>query len=562
MKSPVLYILAVIFTTIQGICELVLPRLMGDIVNDGVMAQSLETVYSIGYKMLILTALLGLSGYFAFVFINISVLRFANELRIHAYNRVTGMSYGTLRALGGGSIITRLTGDTEKVVSVIKIALDLIYKPLLLAIGGFLMIFSINLRFGLVFLSFIVIQVLIIVLFISKSSPMFMKVQRSIDGINTKLQSVFHSMRLIRSYGTEQQENAGFEEHSKGLYKRNVDVLTLMSIFNPIVMFIMNITIVVIVIMIGYQSRDNSSTIGNVMMSITYAEQILFSIMISSNLARTISEIRPSLRRIVEIVDKNEVEQEAGINAASEETSGIDINSININININKERLPIEESISRLSMSGVTMSYVDGVEVLKGIDLELSKGDRVAIYGNTSSGKSTLAAVIAGLETRNGGKVYLDGNDIRDYKQEDLRRHIAVVGASNSGIYSGTYMDNLILGRDYVNRDEAINAAKIARLDEFISSQDYGYDSLAYASGNTISGGQRQRLMIARALAGKPDILVLDDSTSSLDYATEKQIIDGIRQTYKDMILVLITERKGSAALCDRKLRLAEGGLA
>ena len=420
------------------------------------------------------------------------------------------------------------------------------------------MIFSINLRFGLVFLSFIVIQVLIIVLFISKSSPMFMKVQRSIDGINTKLQSVFHSMRLIRSYGTEQQENAGFEEHSKGLYKRNVDVLTLMSIFNPIVMFIMNITIVVIVIMIGYQSRDNSSTIGNVMMSITYAEQILFSIMISSNLARTISEIRPSLRRIVEIVDKNEVEQEVGITAASEETSGIDINSININ----KERLPIEESISRLSMRGVTMSYVDGVEVLKGIDLELSKGDRVAIYGNTSSGKSTLAAVIAGLETRNGGKVYLNGNDIRDYKQEDLRRHIAVVGASNNGIYSGTYMDNLILGRDYVNRDEAINAAKIARLDEFISSQDYGYDSLAYASGNTISGGQRQRLMIARALAGKPDILVLDDSTSSLDYATEKQIIDGIRQTYKDMILVLITERKGSAALCDRKLRLAEGGLA
>ncbi|MCR5214718.1 MAG: ABC transporter ATP-binding protein/permease [Eubacterium sp.] len=539
MKSPVLYILAIVFTTLQGISEIILPRLMGNIVNDGIMTQNLETVYSIGYKMLILTVVLGVSGYLAFIFINISVLRFANELRVHAYDKVTKMNYSTLRSLGGGSIITRLTGDTEKVVSIIKIMLDLVYKPMLLAVGGFLMIFSINLKFGLVFLSFIIIQVFIIVLFIKKSSPMFMKVQKSVDNINTKVQSVLHSMRLIRSSGTQGYEGNLFEEKSQGLYKRNIDVLTIMSMFNPIVMFIMNITIVVIVFMIGYQSGDNNSTIGNVMMSINYAEQILFSIMISSNLARTISEIKPSLSRILEILDK-------GSQAEQDMTKTINIS---------------EDGIEKLSLSDVSMSYVESREVLSKTCLVLNRGDKVAILGNTSSGKSTLAAIISGLETGNTGRVDIDGKDIREYEKNNLRRHIALVGAYNSGIYSGSYMDNLIVGRDYISREDAISAAKVARLDDFISSQDYGYDSLAYASGNTISGGQRQRLMIARALAGSPDILVLDDSTSSLDYATEKQIIDGIRENYKDMTLVLITERAGSAALCDRQLRLMEGGL-
>ena len=160
-KSPVLYILAIVFTTLQGISEIILPRLMGDIVNDGIMKNNLDTVYSIGERMLILTAVLGISGYLAFILVNISVLRFGNELRVNAYDKVTKLDYITLQKVGGGSVITRLTGDTEKVVSVVKVLVDLIYKPLLLAVGGFLMIFSINLKFGLIFFGFIVVQVCI-----------------------------------------------------------------------------------------------------------------------------------------------------------------------------------------------------------------------------------------------------------------------------------------------------------------------------------------------------------------------------------------------------------------
>ena len=535
MKSPVLYILAIVFTTIQGFSEIILPRLMGDIVNDGIMTGSLETVYFIGYKMLILTALLGVSGYFSFVFINISVLKFGNELRIHAYDKITRMNYRKVQEMGGGSVITRLTGDTEKVVSLIKAIVNLVYKPLLLAVGGFFMIFYINLKFGLIFLAFIVVQVSIIVFFIHRTSPMFMNVQRSIDKINTKLQSVLHSMRLIKSSGTESYEEKLFGENSQGLYTRNIEVLTFMSIFNPIVMFIMNITIVVIVVMIGYQSQDDSTTIGNVMMSITYAEQILMSIMISSNLARTISEIKPSLARITEILDTD---------VSKSDRTGKKI-----------------ESIGNISLKHVFMAYAEGRDVLKDINISLSKGESVSIVGSTSCGKSTLAQVMGGLEFGTKGEVIIDGEDIGSYETRSLRKHIAVVGAANSGIYSGTFMDNLKLGRDYVSSDSAKEAARAAEIDEFISSQNYGYDSLAYASGNTISGGQRQRLMIARALAGAPDVLILDDSTSSLDYATEKRVIENIRSMYKDMILVLITERKGSAALCDRQYRLTEGGL-
>ena len=169
MKSPVLYILAIVFTTVQGISEILLPRFMGDIVNKGIMTGNMDTVFSIGKGMLLVTAALGLSGYFAFVLCNITVLRFGNELRISLYEHVTLLNTDDVREMGSGSIITRLTGDVEKVISVAKIMLDLIYKPLILTLGGFIMIFTINIKFGLVFLSFIVIQVILLYIFITKT---------------------------------------------------------------------------------------------------------------------------------------------------------------------------------------------------------------------------------------------------------------------------------------------------------------------------------------------------------------------------------------------------------
>ena len=531
-KNPLFYILALIFTTFQGISEIILPRYMGDIVNKGIMTKNLDVVYSIGAKMLIFTVILGLSGYLSFIFINIAVLRFGNETRTKLYDKVTRLDYKTVKEIGGGSVITRLTGDVEKVISVIKVTIDLVYKPLLLSIGGFIMIFSINLNFAFVFLSFIIIQVIIIYIFIHKSAPMFMKVQIKIDAINQKLQAVLRSMRLIKSSTTESYEESSFEGKNKELYSSNISVLSLMSALNPIVMFIMNITIVVIVVMIGYQSKDNSTTIGNVMMSITYAEQILMSIMISSNLARTISEISPSLKRLLEI-------DEAELPANGTE---------------------VLEKVESITLDNVTKSYVENRPVVENLNLTLNSGDRIAIVGGTSGGKSTLAMLAAGLTDATAGTVKINGIDAADYDKQTLRERIALVGAYNNSIYSGTYVDNISLGRN-IDREAVEKAAKAAEIDEFISSLDYGYDSLAYSSGNTISGGQRQRLMIARALAASPDVLILDDSTSSLDYSTEKKVLDNITSMYAGITLILITERAGSAASCDKSYTLEKGGL-
>ena len=507
-KNPLFYILALIFTTFQGISEIILPRYMGDIVKKGIMTRNLDVVYSIGAKMLIFTVILGVSGYLSFIFINIAVLRFGNETRTKLYDKVTKLNYKTVKDIGGGSVITRLTGNVEKVISVIKVTIDLIYKPLLLAVGGFIMIFRINLNFAFVFLAL------------------------KIDAINAKLQSVLRSMRLIKSSTTESFEESSFEGKNKELYSSNISVLSLMSALNPIVMFIMNITIVVIVVMIGYQSKDNSTTIGNVMMSITYAEQILMSIMISSNLARTISEISPSLKRLLEI-------DEAELPANGTKSL---------------------EKVETIELKSVTKSYVENRPVVENLNLTLKKGERIAVVGGTSGGKSTLAMLASGLTEATSGEVKVNGTPIADYDKQTLRRHIAIVGAYNNSIYSGTYIDNISLGRD-IDRDAVVKAAKAAEIDEFISSLDYGYDSLAYSSGNTISGGQRQRLMIARALAASPDVLILDDSTSSLDYSTEKKVLDNIAREYAGITLILITERAGSAASCDKSYTLEKGGL-
>ncbi len=531
-KYPLFYILALIFTTFQGISEIVLPRYMGDIVNLGIMTKNLDVVYKIGTKMLIFTVILGISGYLSFIFINIAVLRFGNEARTKLYDKVTRLEYKTVKDIGGGSVITRLTGDVEKVISVVKVTIDLVYKPLLLSVGGFIMIFRINLNFAFVFLSFIIIQIIIIYIFIHKSAPMFMAVQLRIDAINAKLQAVLRSMRLIKSSTTEGYEESSFEGKNKDLYSSNIKVLSLMSALNPIVMFIMNITIVVIVVMIGYQSNDNSTTIGNVMMSITYAEQILMSIMISSNLARTISEISPSLKRLLEI-------DEAELPPNGTE---------------------ILEKVETIEFEDVTKAYVENRPVVENLNFKLTSGDRIAIVGGTAGGKSTLAMLAAGLTDVTEGAVKINGINVEDYDKQTVRRKIAVVGAYNNSIYSGTYIDNISLGRD-IDRDAVVKAAKAAEIDEFISSLDYGYDSLAYSSGNTISGGQRQRLMIARALASSPDVLILDDSTSSLDYSTEKKVLDNIASEYAGITLILITERAGSAASCDKSYTLEKGGL-
>ena len=532
MKSPVLYFLAVLFTTVQGVSEILLPRFMGDIVNKGIMTGDMDTVYRIGKGMLVFTAILGISGYFAFILCNITVLKFGNNLRIALYERVTLLKTDDVRGMGSGSIITRLTGDVEKVISVAKILLDLVYRPLILTVGGFVMIFAINLKFGLVFLSFIIIQIILLYIFITKTSPIFMLVQKKVDGINERLHEILHSMRLIKSSNTEAYEEEGFGQANEALYSKNIEVLTIMSFFNPIVMFIMNITIVVIVIMIGYQSHDDGTTIGNVMMSITYAEQILMSIMVSSNLARTISEITPSLKRIIEIEETPIPER------GSKEVGTID----------------------ELTVSDVSVSYVNSKNVLKNVSLSIKSGESVAIVGSTSGGKSTLARVMAGLVAPDSGEVKAGNVSISEYVPESLRKHIAVVGASNNSIFTGTYRDNIILGRN-ISQEKMEKAAEAAEIAEFLKSTPYGYDSMAYSSGNTISGGQRQRLMIARALASEPDVLILDDSTSSLDYATEKKIIDNIRKDYSKLALVLITQRQGSAAGCDRAYTLKEGGL-
>ena len=556
-KSPAFYVFAVIFTTLQGLAEIILPRYMGDIVNKGIITGDLDVVYGIGVKMLIVTAVLGISGYLSFIFINIAVLRFGNEFRTKLYDKVTKLSYSEVKSIGSGSVITRLTGDIEKVISVIKVTIDLVYKPLLLAVGGFLMIFYINLRFGLIFLAFIVIQVIIIYIFIHKSAPMFMKVQIKVDEINAKLQTVLHSMRLIKASTTETIEESSFENRNKGLFDSNIKVLSLMSALNPLVMFIMNITIVVIVIMIGYQSQDSSTTIGNVMMSITYAEQILMSIMISSNLARTISEISPSMKRLLEIEDA--VLPKTGDKELSDfqslELKGVTKSYGDVS-NKNKKNAT-DEGASRTSSNGASNKRT----VLSDIKLSVKKGEHIAIVGGTSGGKTTLAMLIAGLDKASEGNVLVNDTDINEYEPQQLRQKISLVGAYNNSIYSGTYMDNLTLGRD-IDRESVIKAAKAAEINDFIETFDYGYDSLAYSSGNTISGGQRQRLMIARALAGNPDVLILDDSTSSLDYATEKSVLENIRREYSDLTLILITERAGSAASCDKSYTLKKGGLA
>lgn len=535
LYSKPMVILTFVFCTFQVAAGLFLPACMGTIVNEGILKTDLEAIKQTGIIMLVAALLMGVFGYLTFTISNVAALKFTYRLRGRLFRKITTLSTKRINKFGSGSIITRMTVDSDKLSNALTLFIELLYKPVLMTVGGLILLFRINSDFGIVFAIFVVIQVLLIVGFVLKIAPIFEKVQKIIDRINSKLQDTLRNLRLIKVQLREDEEQEKFGEVNRSLYNNNIRIISIISFFNPIMMFILNLTIIFIIVILGLNAGSSHNAVGNIMMVITYSEQVLMSIMASSNIAKSMSEIIPSYKRINEILEAQPEPQ------------------------CSKK---IDFKINNLDVDNISYCYEKDKYIIKNIDFRLNSGDFLYVYGGTGDGKTTLSLILGGFIKPTSGSLNLNGIPLYSFKTEDVKRKIAVVSNISNSIFDGTLLENISLYRRDISRSDSEKALETAMLGDYINTLPYGIDSLMNSSGNSLSGGQKQRLMMARALASNPDVLIIDDATSSLDFATEEKLFDKISKNYPDTIVIFITQRINKMRNSSGCISLIEGGAA
>ena len=520
----------------EVVFDLMQPRLMSSIVDSGVLSGNMNVILKTGLLMLLFTFIGGLCGVGGAAFGTVAAQNFGNDLRKDVFSRVMHLSLSQTDDFTTGSLVTRLTNDITAVQDLVSMALRMFVRAPMSFLGGIVMALSLNVNFGLVLVIALPIQLLVVWILLSKASPLFGLVQKRLDRVNSVVQENVTGARMVKAYVREDYEQKRFDNANNNLMQTTLRVQKLMAILNPILMIVMNFSVVAIILIGGFEVQASKMQVGQVMAAITYVTQILMSIMMVSMMFQSISRARASAARIRQVLDTNP--------------------DITDGVNVSEDKAAADKKIEFKNVSfkyGKSERYV-----LEDINLDIYKGKTIAILGSTGAGKTTLCNLIPRFYDAFGGQIFIDGIDIKDYKIDKLRSKMAFV-MQKSELFSGTIADNIRWGCQEAGNDEVIHAAKVAQADDFIRSFKDGYDTVIGEKGASLSGGQKQRISIARAVIRNPEILLFDDSTSALDLGTEARLHTALRESMKNTTVVMVAQRVASVMHADNIIVL-EGG--
>ena len=535
--SPICMILEVLV-------DLALPTIMSIIVNDSIGAATLQEGLSVvaknGGLMMALVILGGLTGLGAAGFASAASQSFGNDLRRDAFSKVMSLSPEQTDKFTVGSLVTRLTNDITMMQSFVAAALRIFFRSPIMFIGGIVMAIMLNPKFGLIIMVSLPLQLVFVWLVMRKVRPMFDDVQTRLDKVNAVVQENVMGARVVKAYVNEEHEINRFRGANEDLYNRMIRVQFTMAILSPIMMIVMNLSVVAVILLGGYEVQNGVIEVGDVMAVITYITQILHSVMMFASMFQFISRAQASAKRINEIMDSIPVIQDGGYEGEGEE----------------QER-------GHVVFKNVMFRYpnTSGAPVLHHIDLDIKAGENVAILGTTGSGKTSLVQMIPRYYDPTEGEVVLDGVPVKDYTLKALRTKISYV-LQKSELFSGTVAENLRWGNENATDEELLEAVQIAQAEEFISRFSAGFETMISEKGASLSGGQKQRLAIARALLKKPDVLIFDDSMSALDVATGAKLQKALREKLSSLTVITIAQRVASVMNADRILVLDGGTIA
>lgn len=531
-------IVIVLFLFTQAMAELYLPTLMSDVVNNGMLKGDTGYIWKYGNYMLLVA--LG-SSFCAIVGSYLSAkvaLGFGRDVRNTVFERVESYSLYEFDKIGTASLITRTTNDITQVQTLLVMGMRfLIYAPIM-CIGGIIMALSKDKVLTLILA--VVLPALLIFIGVVAGSivPLFKTLQKKLDKVNLVLRENLIGIRVIRAFNRLKSERVRFSEANTELTDISIRVNKIMAAIQPIMMLFMNVTSVAIIWFAGVRIGNGKLELGDMMAFLQYAMQIMFSLIMVSIMFVMVPRAQASAVRVNEVL-----EMESEINNPKEPK------------NANQKRGYVE-------FRDVAFSYPGAEEpAISSISFTASPGEVTAIIGGTGSGKSTLISLIPRFYDVASGEILVDGVEVREMDQKNLRAKIGFV-PQTAVLFTGTITENIKYGKDDATDDEVRHAARIAQASEFISSMPDGFDSMISQGGTNVSGGQKQRLSIARALIRKPEIYIFDDSFSALDFKTDAKLRAALRKEIKDSTVIIVAQRVSTVMEADRIIVLDEGKIA
>ncbi len=532
------FIIGPLCMIVEVIGEVIMPRLLAIVINSGTdntltVGKSITTAL-----LMVLTAVIMMAGGVGGAYFGAKAsVNFATDLRSDIFKKVQSFSFGNIDKFSSGSLVTRLTNDVTQLQNFVNMLLRMALRAPGMMIGALIMAVLLKPSLSLVLAVTIPVMIIVIICLISVGFKKFVRMQAKVDALNSNVQESVTNVRVVKSFVREDHENKKFSRSNAELKEAGMSAMKFMIMMQPVATIFMNLTTLAVIWFGSKLVVGNEMEVGNLSAFITYVTQILTSLMMITILLMTSARAFASARRIKEVLD-----EEIDISDAAAACP----------------KAKVEKG--KIEFKDVSFRYYKSSEepVLDKINLTIEPGQTVGIIGSTGCGKTTLVSLIPRLYDADSGEVLVDGINVRDYSLYNLREGVSMVLQKNV-LFSGTIEENLRWGDENATEEEIKTASEHAQADKFVTSFKDGYNTDLGQGGSNVSGGQKQRLCIARALLKKPKILILDDSTSAVDTATERQIRSALKNDLSSATKIIIAQRISSVSEADQIIVMDDG---
>ncbi len=529
-------ILAPLFKMLEALFDLFVPIVVAHIINVGIVQKDRGYILAC-CGLLILMAVIGLlCSFTAQYFAAKSATGCATKLRHELFAHIQQLGFSEVDTIGTSTLITRMTSDINQVQNGLNLFLRLFLRSPFIVFGAMIMAFTIQIKIALIFVITIPILAIIVFGIMRVTSPMYKQVQNRLDKVTGITRENLSGVRVVRAFGKEEEEVSGFKEANTKLVNLQTGVGHISSLMNPLTYVVVNLGIIAILNSGAVAVNSGALLSGDIVALVNYMSQILVELVKLANLVVSISKAMASLSRVENVLDTE--------------------NSMEF-----VEDSKLEENEEAISFQNVSLRYEGaGEEALTDISFCVKKGETLGVIGGTGSGKSSLVNLIPRFYDATNGQVFLKGQPIQNLSREDLRRQVSVV-MQKAQVFAGTIRSNMLWGKEDATDEQIWRALKIAQAEEFVQSKPGKLEEEIEQGGRNLSGGQRQRLTIARALVAEPKILILDDSASALDYATDAALRKSLKELPEDTTVVIVSQRTSSLQHADKILVLDDGKL-
>ena len=552
-------ILAPVFKMLEASFELLVPLVIGAMINVGIAQMDRSYILTMGFVLVAL----GLTGLICSITAQYYAAKaatgFAAKLRYAMFTHIQALSYEKLDTVGTSTLITRMTSDINQVQNGVNMFLRLFLRSPFIVIGAVVMAFYVDVRAALVFAVAIPILSLVVFAIVFANIPLYKKVQDKLDKVTLSTRENLNGVRVIRAFCREKDETAQFHDKNQTLTKIQLVAGRVSALLNPLTYVIINLALVALLYKGAFRVDMGGIRQGDVVSLVNYMSQILVELVKLANLIVTLTKAMACASRIENIMEIEEGMDGSAFVKRQEKSGALEDPKSADGIQGPKDKKSADAGY--IVFDNAAFAYCGSAEnALDSMNFYVQKGQTVGIIGGTGSGKSTLVQLIPRLYDVTEGHIYVDGRDVRDYEPDELRKRVGFV-PQKAALFKGTIRDNICFGKEDASKEAIDEAVRIAQAEEFIDKKEDGLDTMVEQGGRNLSGGQRQRLTIARALVRRPDILILDDSCSALDYATDAALRKGISElSYKPTVFI-VSQRTVSIQEADQIIVLDDGAI-